>query len=173
MSKRVVGFYRRNGKIRPITRKTYRKNVPDYPIRSITESNKTKEFTTFEKARLAKELLERNFPNNIFRIRTGPHGTMVIYTDLIKDIPNDLQNANWRVLAQRSWADEDIDKSNLYQKMMEQNREIRDKIMDILRKAGIREKYQTDQVTGEILQGGNFFINTRPLEDYRRISERR
>jgi len=170
---RIVGFYKKNGKTRPITKKSYRRNMPSYPIRSVTDSNKTKRLASSEKARLAKELLERNFPNNIFRIRTGPHGTMVIYTDLIKDIPNDLQNANWRVLAQRSWADEDIDKSNLYQKMMEQNGEIRDKIMDILRKAGIREKYQIDRVTGEILQGGNFFINTRPLEDYRRISERR
>jgi len=170
---RIVGFYKKNGKTRPITKKSYRRNMTSYPIRSVTDSNKTKRLASSEKARLAKELLERNFPNNIFRIRTGPHGTMVIYTDLIKDIPNDLQNANWRVLVQRSWADEDIDKSNLYQKMMEQNEEMRDKIMDILRKAGIREKYQTDQVTGEILQGGNFFINTRPLEDYRGISERR
>jgi len=172
MSEKIVGFYKKNGKTRPITRKAYRKNVPDYPIRSIIESNKTKELTTSERTRLAKELLERNFPNNVFRIRTDFYA-MSIYTDLIKDTPNDLQSANWRVLVQGSRADEDIDKSNLYQKMMEQNKEMRDKIMDILRKASIREEYQTDQMTGEILAGGNFFIHIRPLEDYRWVSKRR
>jgi len=169
---RVIGFYKKDGKTRPITMKAYRRNMPGYPIRPVTDSNKTNGLT-FEKARLAKEILERNFPDNIFRIRTGSHSVMVIYTDLIKDIPNDLQNANWRVLVQHSWSDEDIHKSNLYLEMTNQNREMRDKIMEILRKHGIKEEYQVDQVTGEILQGGNFFINVRPLEDYRWVAKRR
>jgi len=125
-----------------------------------------------ERTRLAKELLERNFPNNVFRIRTDSYA-MSIYTDLVKSIPDDLQNANWIVLVQGSRADEDIYKSNLYQKMMEQNKEMRDRIMNILRKAGIREQYHTDQLTGEILAGGNSFIHIRPLEDYRWVSKRR
>ena len=131
-----------------------------------------KELTTSERTKLAKVLLERSFPNNIFRIRTDLY-SMDIYTDLIKDIPNALQNANWRVLVQGSRADKDIDKSNLYRKMMKQNEERRDKIMDILRKSGIREEYQRDQMTGEILLGGNFYINIRPLEDYRWVSKKR
>jgi len=131
-----------------------------------------KELTTSERTRLAKELLERSFPKSTFRIRTDLY-SMSIYTDLVKDIPNDLQNANWRVLVQGSRTDKDIDKSNLYRKMMEQNEEMSDKIMNILRKFGIREEYQRDEVTGEILLGGNFYIIIRPLEDYRWVSKKR
>jgi len=128
-----------------------------------------KSLTSSERVRLAKEVLKKHFPNNTFRIWTSPHGVMVIHTDLIKHPPNDLQEANWRVSTLHSRTDEDMHKSNLYQKMLKQNQEIWDKIKDILRKAGIREKYQTDQVTGEILQGGNFFINIRGLEDYKLV----
>jgi hypothetical protein len=131
-----------------------------------------KELTTSERTRLAKELLERSFPKSTFRIRTDLY-SMIIYTDLVKDIPNDLQNANWRVLVQGSRADKDIDKSNLYRKMMEQNEEMSDKIMNILRKFGIREEYQRDEMSGEILLGGNFYIIIRPLEDYRWVSKKR
>jgi len=119
-----------------------------------------------------KEVLEKKFPNNIFRIRTTPI-VMVIYTDLIKSIPNELQNANWRVTVAGSKANEDIYKSNLYQKMFKQNMEMEDEIMKILRKHDIKESIRTDPITGETLLGGNFYINIRPLEDYKWVSKKK
>jgi len=119
-----------------------------------------------------KEVLEKKFPNNIFRIRI-PRNVMVIYTDLVVNIPSEYQDANWRVIVAGSRTDEDMHKSKLYEKMFRQNMEMEDEIMDVLRKHNIKESISYDSITGEILLGGNFYINIRPLEDYKWISKKK
>jgi len=107
-----------------------------------------------------KEILEKKFPNNIFKVRKKIN-VVVIYTDLVVNIPSEFQKANWRVLVMHSRTDEDIYKSNLYEKMMKQNEKTSDEITNIIKKHYIKESFRI------------FYINIRPIEDYKWVSKRK
>jgi len=109
-----------------------------------------------------KEILERKFPNNIFRIRTK-RNIIVVYTDLVVNIPSEYQNTNWRVIVAGSRTDEDMRKSKLYEKMFRQNMEMEDEITNIVRKHVIKESVQVH----------TFYVNIEPIENYKMISKRK
>jgi len=103
-----------------------------------------------------KKILEKKFPNNIFRIRTK-RNIIVVYTDLVVNTPSEYQEANWRVIVAGSRTDEDMHKSKLYEKMFRQNMEMEDEITNIVRKHVIKESVQIH----------TFYVNIEPIEYYK------
>jgi len=126
-----------------------------------------KNMTNREKTNLIKRVLKENFPNNQFKVKSDYSG-IDIETDLIKTISSDLLEADWRIRKNISYGEEDYIKSELKDKIIKENDKNMRKIKEILSRYGIKEDIGYDQYTGEILQGGNYFIQIFPLRDYKK-----
>ena len=126
-----------------------------------------KNMSNREKTNLVKRILKENFPNNRFKVKSDYSG-IDIETDLIKTISSDILEADWRIRMNKSYGEEDYIKSKLKDEIIEENYKNERKIKEILSRYGIKEDISYDQYTGEILQGGNYFIQIFPLRDYKK-----
>jgi hypothetical protein len=108
-----------------------------------------------------KKILKKEFPNNEFKVRIDKRSfttSIDIYTDAVKFLWQN--NAVWRVEANANPTQEDYDEYFKYKKDFEKNKEIEEKIRNLV---GHYEKIHYDEYTGEILGGGNTFVFIKPL----------
>ena len=109
-----------------------------------------------------RKILKKHFPQAKFRVKIEKDSlseAIRIYTDLLEDFTNE----EIEVIDQARFT-QTIENVEVYEKAIEKekkNEEIRQKIHQLLRDF---ESVSYDEVTGEILGGGNTYLFVEPLK---------
>ncbi len=108
-----------------------------------------------------KKTLNKQYPENRFKVRIEKYSggeSINIHTDILKD--NWHSDAVWRVEAGANPTSDDIDKYNKYRAIQEYNKT---KTTEIKKLIGSYESLDIDEITGEILLGGNTYLFIKPF----------
>jgi len=116
-----------------------------------------------------KRILKSNFPNSKFRVNIVHYTydrAIVIKTDMLKmnsDLIHEYVSLHRKVINEGILGDERFRFEEL-ENLIKTDEKIRDNIYRILKLNGIQENVSKDEKTGEILLGGNIYIDIEFLE---------
>ena len=119
--------------------------------------------------RAIKQILKMYYPRAEFRVRIKRAGfdrTLEIRTDLlqytrqVQEVHCDLE---WK-LRREGLNEKEWETYQIYEQIKDQDAEVRRSLREILKKHGIEEHVRRCPISGEILLGGNLYIDIRPLE---------
>jgi DNA repair photolyase len=120
--------------------------------------------------REVKRILKMYYPKAEFRTRIRRGGfdrTLEIRTDLLRytrDVNEKHYDLEWKLRRQEGLTEKEWETYQIYEQIKTQDAEMKRSIKEILKKHGIEEYIRRCEITGEILLGGNLYIDIRPLE---------
>jgi hypothetical protein len=119
--------------------------------------------------REVKRILKMYYPRAKFRVRIWRGGfdrALEIRTDLLqytRAVNEKHYDLEWK-LRQEGLTEKEWETYQIYEQIKDQDAEMKRSIKEILKKHGIEEYIWRCEITGEILLGGNLYIDIRPLE---------
>jgi len=120
--------------------------------------------------REVKYILKMYYPRAEFRVRIQTSGfdrTLEIRTDLLqytRKVEEAHCDLEWKLRRREGLNEKEWETYQIYEQIKDQDAEMKRSIKEILRKHDIEEYIRRCEITGEILLGGNFYIDIRPLE---------
>jgi hypothetical protein len=119
--------------------------------------------------RAVKQILKMYYPRAEFRVRIKRAGfdrTLEIRTDLLQ-YTRQMQEAHYDLewkLRREGLNEKEWETYQIYEQIKTQDAEMRRSLKEILKKHGIEEDIRRCPISGEILLGGNLYIDIKPLE---------
>ena len=119
--------------------------------------------------RAIKQILKMYYPRAEFRVRIKRAGfdrTLEIRTDLLqytRKVQEAHYDLEWK-LRREGLNEKEWETYQIYEQIKDQDAEMKRSIKEILKKHGIEEYVRRCPISGEILLGGNLYIDIYPLE---------
>lgn len=109
--------------------------------------------------------MQATFPEGQFRVKIHKYSlgeNIQVYTDLIKDTYDSAMNdLKWRFeVAHKALTPEEWQALKDYEKRQEENNKMKDAVKNLVNDF---EHIDRDSITGEILSGGNTYMDVSPL----------
>jgi len=117
-----------------------------------------------------KRILKMYYKNADFKVRIKRAGfdrTIDIRTDLLqytRSVAEKHCDLEWKLRRGEGLRGKEAEDYEFYEKLKEQDEQMKRRLKEILQKHGIEEHVRRCPISGEILLGGNLYIDINPLE---------